>query len=305
MPAHLYDPYRKRLDAFTQELAGIRGGDVEALHRTRVASRRLRELLPLLELDRDVTRNLTRRLRKATRQLGTVRELDVLMLLIQELSGDSRYSAKALKQIGGTAAQVGAAARERLSAKLPVAKLERLARKLERVSKGLQSAGAEKGRRGVGGRKRVWLWALEAQLTRRASVVRAAIEAAGAVYVPQRLHGVRIAVKKLRYGAELTAEATGRRIAGSIAALKAAQDLLGRLHDLEVLLVHAREAQASLSPPDLTVWRDLGSLVHIVEDDCRGLHARYMRDRTRLTAIANRLGAGAREAQSAGRRTAG
>src|ERR1700688_4489606 len=135
MPAHLYGPLRKRLDAFAQELAGIGGGGVEALHRTRVASRRLRELLPLLELDRDVTRNLTRRLRKTTKQLGTVRELDVLMLLIKELSGDSRYSAMALKQIGGTAAQVGTAARERLSAKLPVAKLERLARKLERVLK--------------------------------------------------------------------------------------------------------------------------------------------------------------------------
>jgi CHAD domain-containing protein len=84
-PAHPYGLFRKRLDAFAQDLEGVEAGDVEALHRTRVASRRLRELIPLLQLDQDVARVLNRRLRKATIQLGTVRELDVLMLLIEEL----------------------------------------------------------------------------------------------------------------------------------------------------------------------------------------------------------------------------
>ena len=143
-------------------------------------------------------------------------------------------------------------------------------------------------------RRRVWLWAVEARLARRAARVRAAVDAAGAVYAPERLHGVRIAVKKLRYAAELAAEATRKRIAADIALLKAAQNLLGRLHDLDVLLVRGREAQASLSPPDFTAWRDLGSLVHAVEDDCRKQHARYMGDRASLIAIANRMGAGAR-----------
>src|SRR5579864_5267900 len=146
---HLYGPFRKRLDAFTRELEDIEAGDVDALHHTRVASRRLRELLPLLELDRDVARTLARRLRKATRQLGIVRELDVLMLLIHELKENSQYSTVALKQIGAMAAQAGAAARERLSAKLPRAKLERLARKLDRVCKGLESEHAGSARRGA------------------------------------------------------------------------------------------------------------------------------------------------------------
>ena len=90
-----------------------------------------------------MTRNLTSRLRKVTKQLGAIREADVLMLLIQELSEDNRYAPLAWKQIGGTAAQAGAAARERLSTKLPTAKLERLARKLERVSKRLESNDAK------------------------------------------------------------------------------------------------------------------------------------------------------------------
>ena len=118
---------------------------------------------------------------------------------------------------------------------------------------------------------------------------------------PEYLHRVRIAVKKLRYAAELVGEVTRRRMAADVATLKAAQDRLGRLHDLGVLIVRAREAQARLSPPDLTTWRDLSSLVHAVDDDCRRLHARYVRDRAALLATANRMAAGA-HARPHGRR---
>jgi CHAD domain-containing protein len=245
MPSgHLRAPFRKRLDAFTRELAGVEESNVEALHHTRVASRRLRELLPLLELDRDVTRKLSRRLRKVTKGLGTVRELDVLKLLIQELAEDGRYTPTALRQLAAAVAQERAGARERLSAKLPTARLERLARTLERVSERLASGDSESGQRRTKGASRAWLWGLEARVSLRGACVRAAIEAVGGVYAPERLHGVRIAVKKLRYAAELVAEATRKRIGADIAVLKAAQDLLGRLHDLEVLLVRATCATA-------------------------------------------------------------
>jgi CHAD domain-containing protein len=299
-----YAPFHKRLGEFARELDLIGAGDIEALHRARVASRRVREWLPLLELDRDLTRTLARRLRQATKQFGIVRELDVLMLLTRELAQHDRYPARALAQIGALAAHENAAARKRLAVKLPAARLERLARKLARVSKHLESDAAESGRRRGKAPRHIWLWALEARLVRRAAGVRAAVVAAGAVYAPEQLHGVRIAVKKLRYAAELAAETTRKPFDAAIEALKAAQDLLGRLHDLDVLLRRVRQAQASLSPPDLAAWRDLSSLADIVEDDCRTLHARYMRDRANLTAVANRIGAGTGEPRLAGRRTA-
>ena len=65
---------------------------------------------------------------------------------------------------------------------------------------------------------------------------------------------------------------------------------IGRLHDLEVLIDRTREVQASIAPPDLMALRQLGSLVRALEDDCRRLHARYVRDRARLNAIAHRAG---------------
>jgi CHAD domain-containing protein len=296
-----YGLFRKRLDAFACELAGVEEGNVEAVHRARVATRRLRELFPLLELDRETTQELRRRLRKVTKQLGTVRELDVLLRLIEERHPDSPGSQAAWQWVSAAVARARVAARQDLAARCPTAKLERLADRLERAGKHLESKGTTSFRRRRSGSTRTWLWALDAQLARRAANARSAIEAASALYVPERLHDVRIALKKLRYTAELSKEAGRRHVTADIAALKKTQDLLGRLRDLETLLAWGRNVQASGSPPDLTGWRELGALVRAIEDDCRPLHARYVRDRATLSAIAVRLGAGRAPAAFVGR----
>jgi CHAD domain-containing protein len=256
-----------------------------------VASRRLRELVPVLELDGETARKLSRRLRRVTRRLGEVRELDVLMLLIEELRRSGRYAASALEQVGREVVRMRVAARERLAAKLPTAKLERVAHELERAAKRLESADVKSGRADAGRPRQAWRFALEARLARRAAAVQAAVEVAGSMYVPEYLHDVRIALKKLRYAAELLRETRRDRTSADLRVLKDAQDVLGRLHDLEVLLEWVRQVQASLSTPDLTAWRDLGSLTHAIEDDCRLLHARYMRDRAKLIAISDRVAA--------------
>ena len=103
-------------------------------------------------------------------------------------------------------------------------------------------------------------------------------------------------LKKLRYAAELLDETGRTRLTAAIATLKAAQDMLGRLHDLDVLLSWGRKAQAMPDPPDVGGWRALGTLVRTVENECRILHARYMGDRGELLAIGARLGSAHREA---------
>src|SRR5438477_5064061 len=84
------DLLHKRLELFTRALHGIEDGHVRALHRTRVASRRLRELLPILQLEQSSTRKLIRRLRRITTRLGSARELDVLLMLLDELRDAGR-----------------------------------------------------------------------------------------------------------------------------------------------------------------------------------------------------------------------
>lgn len=270
-------------------LKGARQGDTRALHRARIASRRLREVLPILRLDRDVTRKLNRRLRKVTRRLGAVRELDVMLLLIDELHVSRREHRAALSRIGVAAARSRDAARRRLFGRRGSAQLARVVKKLGHASEKRRAADEERSK--DGGAERARRWAVDARVARRASRLHDAIADAGAVYLPDRLHEVRLAIKKLRYALELSLELAGQRSSADVRVLKRGQDVLGRMHDLQGLADRARQVQASLTPPNLMVWRDLDALVDALEDECRRLHARYMRLRDPLAAIAERLSA--------------
>jgi CHAD domain-containing protein len=277
---------KRRVDRFTRVLAGVEQGDVRALHRARVATRRLRELIPVLQLDVSESRKLVRRLRKVTRRLGAVRELDVLLLLIDEMHVSSRARASALGRVGIDVANERDRTRKRLFEHRPVDALWRLAGRLERATTQLQLADAASKKTTT----RSVRWALDARVAQRASRLSAAVQDAGALYLPDRLHTVRIALKKMRYALELSNEVHGRRGDADLRALMRAQDLLGRMHDVQVLIDRVRELQASLSPPSVSAWRDLDALVGELEDDCRRLHARYMRARDDLVAIVGGLG---------------
>jgi CHAD domain-containing protein len=268
---------------FTRMLHGLEQGDVRALHRTRVASRRLRELIPILQLDRALTRKLVRRLRKVTDRLGAVRELDVLLLLLDELQDSGRSDEKARRQVIAAIADDRGRARDALLEKLPISELRRLAARLEDVASSLEPGkGAPNTREEAASR-----WALEARVAHRAERLSRALREAGAVYLPERLHVVRIALKKLRYAVELRddgagAKATGRR---DVATLKRSQDILGRMHDLQVLMDRVRQVQAELTSGRVQKWDELDAMIGRLEDDCRRLHARFMRERPALAAI--------------------
>jgi CHAD domain-containing protein len=285
-----HGPFQKRLDAFTRELADLHSGSVEAVHHTRVASRRLRELLPLLQLDAETARKLSRRLKRITNALGVVRELDVMALLIEELQGNPRYVPAALRKTQSEIQPAREAARIRLASRLPTEKLERVAGQLERAAHQVTLQDARNRLIRPTGPAHGWMWALDARLVRRAAAVRAAIERAGALYSSEPLHAVRVAVKKLRYAAELATELGQPRMMADVAILKTGQDILGRLHDLEVLLAWSRAIRASPSGPPGPL-RDLQSLVRAIEQDCRVLHGRYMQHRAALLTVAGRLGA--------------
>src|SRR5262245_3239430 len=123
-----YTLLRSRLERFTRMLPGLASGDVKAIHRTRVASRRLRELLPLLELDSKATRRLGRRLRRTTRQLGEVRELDVLLMLTEDVAASGRYSERTVRRVAAEVRASRDKVRKAFSGKKLMADLQRLAK---------------------------------------------------------------------------------------------------------------------------------------------------------------------------------
>ena len=274
-----YDLLQKRLDQFTRMLHGIGEGDVRALHRTRVASRRLREILPVLQLKSDLAERLGRRLRKVTTLLGPVRELDVLADLVAELQESGRYDSQVFRRVATVIAAERTHARERLDSKLSADELERLARKLDKVAGDLRDRKPSRG----------WRWAVDARATRRAATLIAALDAAGSIYLPERLHNVRIALKKLRYALEISGEAAGLKATADVRALKRHQDILGRLHDVQVLIDRVRQLQPTLAPPDVTMWRKIDALSALLENDCRRLHARFLRQQGSVRAICERV----------------
>jgi CHAD domain-containing protein len=285
-----YELLERRLASFTRMLrAAERQGDVRALHRARVASRRLRELLPVLQVRGKVTGDLSRRLKKITRRLGKVRDLDVLFDLTQTWQSVGRYEKSSLALMASAIGKERTEARKRLEEKLPLRELRRVRSRLEKLASELE--GVDDERPGRGGEVRRGLrWAVDARIQHRGHVLKAAIEDAGAVYLPNRLHAVRIALKKLRYAVELGHEiAADERTAAVLKLLNRHQDLLGRWHDRQVLIDRVRQVQASLVPPDVSAWRGLDTLMMMIENDCRRLHASYVRSSGSLSAVCDRL----------------
>lgn len=293
-PLRRYDLLRSRLESFTRALPGVTSGEPRAIHRARVASRRLRELLPVLELDGDTIRKVNRRLKKLTRRLGGVREIDVLTQLLEELQGARLAPLRALRRVGDEVREARDEAMSGFSHKAIAEAFHRANRKLEHIAEKLAKID-DRGSRGRG-----WRWAIDARVSRRAVMLKTAIMEAGSMYMPERLHAVRLALKKLRYGVELSCEAGGIAEAADIRLLKRGQDLLGLLRDRQILIDRVRQVQASLDPPDMTAWRELDALVLSLEHSCRGIHARYLQNQNRLTVLCDRFGA--RVSASAARR---
>lgn len=273
------DLLQKRLEQFTRLLHELPEGDVRALHRTRVASRRLREILPVLQLKHDLAERLGRRLKHVTAELGRVRELDVLLALLVELRDSGRHDMLALRRVVTALASEQAEVRERLESRLPIGELRRIARKLEKVGDDLRDRKPSRG----------WRWAVDARVTRRAETLLQALDAAGSIYLQERLHHVRIALKKFRYALEISGEAAGVRMSADLRTLKRGQDVLGRLHDLQVLIDRVRQIQPVVALPDVAAWRRLDTLVMSLENDCRRLHAKFLHRQPKVRAICERL----------------
>jgi CHAD domain-containing protein len=284
----------QRLRALARFLPAARQGDVHSIHQARVASRRLREALPLV-VDGRAGRKLQRKARALTRALGPVRELDVVLQSLESLR-----ASKDVPKAGVACLRVVIVdERRRLHAEM----VQRLADwDIEKVRKRALAGAREHDavtRDGMSAKRagRLRREAAAARIAvadrhslRRALRLRNAIDNAAGIYLPDRLHELRIAVKKLRYSLEVARDLRASRAAASIRTLKRAQDLLGRIHDLEVLITRTRAVQGSPDASDLKLSADLDRLVRRLENECRRLHGHYIAAlRQRLITLCERI----------------
>lgn len=265
---------RQRLVSLLTAMPAAQAGDESSVHQARVASRRLRQALPLLSVraDANALDRADKRVRRITRALGPVRELDVTLLLLAELHKKGAAPGRAIARVREAVSEERLKRRRDMLAAIKPSKLDKLRRRLVRVAAPASRPVA----------KGSALTEASAQAARRAVELREAIDRAGGIYLADRLHRVRVAAKKLRYALEIQRELTKSRSTAQLNRLKVQQDSLGRMHDLEILIDRARGVQTTITPRDRRGMAELKKLIRVLEEECREGHAAYMRARPAL-----------------------
>ena len=276
---------RQRLVSMLRAMPAAQAGDEVSVHQARVASRRLRAALPVLGIraDADAVDRADKRVRRITRALGPVRELDVTLLLLSELEKKQAAPARAIARVRKAVTEERQKRRRDMLAEMTPSRLDKLRKRLVRVAapetQPDEPADA--------------LSEANVKAAMRAVELKEAIEHAGGIYLAERLHRVRVAAKKLRYALEIQRDLTRSRSTASLTRLRQQQDLLGRMHDLEILIDRARDAQARLTPRDRRGMAELRKLIRVLEDECRAGHAAYMRARPALLKLCETVAAAA------------
>jgi CHAD domain-containing protein len=256
----------RRVNALHRYLPAAVAGDDRGVHQARVASRRLREAIPVLAggLKGSKAGKATRKIRRLTQALGKVRELDVTLLLLDELSSSDELSKAALQDVRLHVMAERCGKREAMLTTLAHVDTDKLDRRLQSVAEAVLFD-AQQG----------WRQELGARLLKRSKRLVGAIDQAGSLYAPEHLHEVRIAAKKLRYGVELASDSGLTSAAPVLRVLKRTQDNLGRLHDLQILQAHVAAVQAA--PAGRAVPHEgLGAIAGRIEEECRRLHGKYV-----------------------------
>lgn len=264
----------------SRALSGARRGDVTGVHQARVASRRLRELLPVVADvgDADAARKVRATVRALTQGLGGVRELDVTLGLLDAAAARHAWRPSVVSRVRRTVDVEREVRRVALMAALRRPAARDVVRDLRRVLKSVDPTRAAD----------AWTEMFDRRRRKRARALRGHLRALGTLYVPDRLHAVRIAAKKLRYSLEADRAIRRAAVTRSIHALEEMQEHLGQLHDLQMLQdrMHrvARDAGANR-----LLLAQLRRMSGEIEGECRTLHALVVTRAPRWDRLASQL----------------
>jgi CHAD domain-containing protein len=223
-PAAILD---QQTNVLRTQLDGVYDGRVDAVHDARVATRRIRELLALAPpaAGQDPDENVGTTFREVGRALGKVRDIDVQIALIRDLERHAPQTAPSMVVVRQDHE------RDRLAG------MRRLIKTLERLD--LEAMLSRTAHHPAGARNRLtaraWRDHLRHLLVERARTAAERIAHATGVYFPNRSHSARIAIKKLRYAAEISQATGASDLKRAIKTLHKGQEVLGEMHDRESL----------------------------------------------------------------------
>jgi CHAD domain-containing protein len=266
------DLFHEQLSELGSHVPGVLDGLSDSIHDARVATRRIREVLPLLTDRGHIVEDLSDRFKRMGKALGRVRERDVLLSVLASLETRIPHAAPSLVVLRQRHE------RERLDgARQLIKTLEKI--EAEKLVTGLLDGPVHAMFARALTDRSAWRAALRRTVCERAGAAAAAIAHATGVYFPRRAHDARIAIKKFRYALEI-AEGTGERLLpGALHDLKQAQSILGDLHDHQVLLDELSPPEAESADSSL---ERITLVIQVVEAENRALHRKYLGSRSRL-----------------------
>ncbi|HYN07594.1 MAG TPA: CHAD domain-containing protein [Vicinamibacterales bacterium] len=268
---------QRRLRVLSKELPRARRGEGKSVHRARVASRRLREGLAAIESgSRGLSRSARRDLRRVTHALGGVREMDVALALLEEEGAARGWPNTAVAAVAKQCEALRDRRRKQLADALDRADVTELVDAIGEIGDALDTRS---------GRTRP-ASQLASRLRKRAREFQRALAAAGTLYAPVPLHATRLAAKKLRYTLELAQEAARLPVTGDLRQLEALQEMLGRMHDFQIV---QEQLQVAMAARDPAAGRGLEVLDGEIERTCRELHAKFLAGAPRLSRLADRV----------------
>jgi CHAD domain-containing protein len=249
--AYGVDVIREALAKMLAQADGVRdGSDIEAVHDMRVASRRLRAALTVFgpafagkgfeRFEKDV--------KAVTRELGEARDLDVMIDTLEKMESDLPPSEQAgIDHFVHIKQEERAALQKHVVTALDTVEQRDLPDRLDRIVEKSpppeqDTGAAQPGRNGTGSDEGGV--DPDAPITTNASRLVAARVAELFSWEPfihdaarvAELHAMRIAAKRLRYTMELFAPFYSPEFKSAIGQVKRVQELLGDVHDADVLV---------------------------------------------------------------------
>lgn len=257
-----------QLRAMTAEHGKALAGDAEAIHRLRVATRRLRAALRML---REIApgheaENAADELGWLCGAIGAVRDLDVLAQMLEQRA--TRLEAdfiRALAPLSDTIRHQRAIEQERLVAALDSERYRGLVQRLGTVA---PEAAADS----------VTLGAVAARLVR--PQLRAMLRAGAGLdedSPPETLHRLRVRVKKLRYTLEPMRAAGGKPARRMLRRLERVQERVGQYHDAATAAAWLRGWADEVHDAPPAAMMAVGALIHSLESRIRRLRARSLK----------------------------
>jgi CHAD domain-containing protein len=214
-----------------------KGEDPEDVHDMRVATRRIRSTLQILEdapgFEAKRLRKMRSHLRALAHELGAVRDLDVFLGRLADYESERPEAVGGLRILRDELERRRDDARAKLAPELETSRLRQRLRQVEEFATQ---------RVDISGESRPTLvrhFAGAAIWRRYQDVLTFECELPGAP--PPDLHRLRIACKRLRYAIETFEPALGSETKPIVAALVAVQDHLGALQDIVVALQTVQE----------------------------------------------------------------